>query len=578
MHAPTASLQGVGHSLRRATDDVFRTQLLLTGAVILTICFGVGFNSSHQRDSAAYFVGLTGVLWISIAAAVIPWSKIAHRWQMLIPLLDIAAIATLRYAEPDSGFGYLMIFPVMWLSTVFGARGALAGTLLATGIMWGQIGLSELGVPWLPASGNPSATTSITVVLAFVAVVTRTTSRRVESQRVLLRRQTAMLEKSLQRSRISEQTIREALDAVDFAVITLDLNGTILTSNRATRALLTRLDLPTSTPWHRFPLYHADKITPVAPTEIPDVRAQHDGAVEGVTLWLGHATGKRIAVDVGARLLHDQHGEVDRVVVVIRDITVEMRAITDRDDLVTSMSHELRTPLSSVLGYIDLVLESEDIPDSAREMLTIALAGTERVNSLVSELLAARSTNPEIAISLRPTTCDVNTLVTESIDAVRILAADRLIPISLQSEPEVQACIDAFRIRQVLDNLLSNAIKYNKVGGRITVSVRILDRGTPDAHVQISVADTGRGMTPDEQQGLFERFYRAESVRGSTVHGTGLGLSISRDIVHRHDGSINVVSEPGVGTEVIVSLPVSGPSPATSTPAPTVQEDEPDGF
>jgi two-component system phosphate regulon sensor histidine kinase PhoR len=321
-----------------------------------------------------------------------------------------------------------------------------------------------------------------------------------------------------------------------------------------------------STPWDRFPLYRADKVTPVAADEFPHVRALRGETVDSATYWIGHRTGTRFTIDVSTRLLHDPHGDVDRVVVVLRDVSAEVRAITARDDLVTSMSHELRTPLSSVLGYVDLALESDGLPDATRDMLHIALSNTERLNTLVTDLLAARSSSPSSAIALSPAMCDVSRLTTESVDAVRPMAAERLIAIQPDIADGVHAVVDAFRLRQVVDNLLSNAIKYNRSGGRVTVAVGIVPG--LDEKVEIRVADTGRGMTLDEQKGLFQRFYRAESVRGSTVHGTGLGLSISREIVLLHDGTIEVDSEAGRGTEVVVTIPTRTGSPTANATTP----------
>ncbi|MCL3817834.1 sensor histidine kinase [Aeromicrobium wangtongii] len=536
-------------------DSVFRSQILLAGAVGLSVCVTVALSDRVLAESAAFFFGLTALLWVTIASAVVPWLRIALGWQMIIPLLDIAAIALLRLAVPESGFGVLMIFPVIWLATSFGRAGYVAGPALTSLILLPHALLVELDL-YVPPGTPPNTISaiSLSVTLAFVAGVTHAASRRVESQRVLLRRQTQVLEKALRRARRQEATLREAFDAVEFAVISLDRNGRTMTSNRASRSLLNQLGLPESTPWHRFPLYRADKITPLPLAEFPHLRLLAGETVENQTYCIGHRTGTRFTIDVSARLLRDDRDEIDRVVVVLRDVSAEVRAITDRDDLVTSMSHELRTPLSSVLGYVDLALESDGLPAPTREMLEVALTNAQRLNSLVNDLLAARSTSPSNAIALRPSRCDVSALVHESVDAIRPLSAERLISIQLDITDHVHAQVDAFRLRQVIDNLLSNAVKYNRSGGRITVATRLLPRDG-DTAVEIRVADTGRGMTLEEQKGLFERFYRAESVRGSTMHGTGLGLSISRDIVVRHGGTIEVDSAPDRGTEVVVTVP-----------------------
>jgi len=558
----------------RFGESVFRSQVLLAGAAGFVICITVALTDRDFADSPAFFFGLTIIVWATIASAIVPWLRFGRRWQMLVPLLDIVALGLLRFAVPESGFGVLMVFPVIWLATSFGRAGTLSGPVLASGMLLSQLVLAETGV-YDPPNGvtSPTSATSLAVTLTFVAVVTYTTARRVEAGGILLRRQTRMLEKALGRARIQETTLREAFDAVDFAVISLDIRGGTLTSNRATRSLLSQLGLPDNTPWHRFPLYQADKVTPVPPEDFPHVRVLAGGVVDHETFWVGHRTGTRFTIDVTARLLHDELVGLDRVVIVLRDVSAEVRAITDRDDLVTSMSHELRTPLSSILGYVDLALETDGLPDDARDMLAIALANTERLNALVSDLLAARSTSPANAITLNPAPCDVSALVRESVDAIRPMSAERLISIQLDVADGTEAVADAFRLRQVVDNLLSNAIKYNRSGGRITVAV-LAGTGTGGAPaVQIRVTDTGRGMSLEEQKGLFERFYRAESVRGSTVHGTGLGLSISREIVVMHGGTIEVDSEPGRGTEVVVTIP-QGSTPIPSAVTADVHTEE----
>jgi signal transduction histidine kinase len=421
-----------GLASSRFGDSVFRSQVFLVGAVGFVVCVTVTLSDRVLGDSPAFFLGITAILWTTIAAAIVPWLRIAHGWQMVVPLLDLVALGMLRLAVPESGFGVLMVFPVIWLATSFGRVGAVSGACLGSIMLLTQTLLIELDLTsYGRGTTSPIATISLSVSQVFVAGVVYASSRRVESQRVLLRRQTRMLEAALSRARIQETTLREAFDAVQFAVISLDNTGATITSNRATRALLAALDLPEDTPWDRFPLYRDDKVTPVPPQEFPHVRVLSGEEVDSTTYWIGHRTGTRFTIDVTARLLHDQQVGLDRVVVVLRDVSAEVRAIADRDDLVTSMSHELRTPLSSVLGYVDLALETDGLPDETRDMLGIALSNAERLNSLVSDLLAARSTSPANAMTLAPAWCDVSRLATESVDAIRPMAGERMISIQL---------------------------------------------------------------------------------------------------------------------------------------------------
>jgi len=137
------------------------------------------------------------------------------------------------------------------------------------------------------------------------------------------------------------------------------------------------------------------------------------------------------------------------------------------------------------------------------------------------------------------------------VESAQPLAAQRDIAFLLDDLPAVPILADAFRLRQVIDNIFSNAIKYNVASGKVRVSVRNVPSG-----VELRVTDTGRGMSDDEQGNLFDRFYRADSVRGSSVHGTGLGLSISRDIMREHGGDLRLESIKGKGTTAIATLPV----------------------
>ena len=153
-------------------------------------------------------------------------------------------------------------------------------------------------------------------------------------------------------------------------------------------------------------------------------------------------------------------------------------------------------------------------------------------------------------LSLAFAPCDLSTIVTDAVESLRPVAAEQEITFELGGLPPVELEGDALRLRQVVDNLLSNAIKYNVLSGRIAVSLN-----STDATAELRVADTGRGMTDEEQKRLFDRFYRADSVRGSSVHGTGLGLSISRDIMRQHGGDLRLESTRGKGTTAIATLP-----------------------
>jgi len=276
-------------------------------------------------------------------------------------------------------------------------------------------------------------------------------------------------------------------------------------------------------------------------------------------VWLGEPGTPQVAVLISARPILDEKLNTDGGIMVTRDVTAEIRAITARDDLVASVSHELRTPLTSILGYLELSLDDASLDPSTRGMLEVASKNSDRLLALVADLLTTASTaKNELTIVLAP--CTLDSIVAEAVESLVPQAAARSIRFEQRDLPVVRVSADAFRLRQVVDNLLSNAIKYNVAAGSITVTL-----SAADASAELRVTDTGRGMTDDEQQNLFNRFYRADSVRGSSVHGTGLGLNISREIMRRHGGDLRLESTFGVGTTARATLPLT--APVTSRPA-----------
>lgn len=150
-----------------------------------------------------------------------------------------------------------------------------------------------------------------------------------------------------------------------------------------------------------------------------------------------------------------------------------------------------------------------------------------------------------------PDDTDLAAIVWASVEAFAPRAAERQITIDTVGIESATAYVDAARLRQVVDNLVSNAIKYNRDGGTIEIGCTSDGR-----NAWLIVRDTGVGISEEELPRLFERFFRAESVRNTSTHGSGLGLSISREIVRLHRGDLTVTSAVGEGTTLVARLPV----------------------
>jgi signal transduction histidine kinase len=225
-----------------------------------------------------------------------------------------------------------------------------------------------------------------------------------------------------------------------------------------------------------------------------------------------------------------------------------------KEDFVSSVSHELRTPLTSIQGYLDLVLDGEagELTAEQERFLTIVRRNSDRLLRVVGDLLFVAQADAG-TIALEPGSFDLSSVLAEAVEAARPAAVDKNIELSLDAGTLPTLVGDRSRIAQVVDNLVSNAVKFTPEGGR--VSVRATADEEEDEAV-IEVADTGMGISPEDQRQLFQRFFRTAAASDQAIQGTGLGLAIVHAIVDAHGGSISVDSEVGRGTTFRVRLPL----------------------
>ena len=528
----------------RVERSVFLSQLLVGSATLLLVALS-GLLNPQLLSNEVFLAGVLLVFATTGVAAAVPWRHLEKKWIVFLPLVDLIALVIAREGQPLLGMSLLLVFPVIWLSTHFGGRGAVGSVVFTSILLWiATLSRAE------PVSGNEIPRLAILpIVLAFVAATTHTTTKRAAAQRVLLTQQSALFEGALRQSRRQKRTLDEIFNSVDFGVIGFSREAEPNFINSAQRNMLSRFGVANDAQLATVVVYHEDQVTPYAPEDRPFQRAQRGETVDRVTIWVGEQGQQQAAVRVSARPIYDDNHNYDGGVMVSREVTAELRAIKARDDLVASVSHELRTPLTSIMGYLELALDDDGLSASTRRMLEVASKNSDRLLALVADLLStAATTTHGLTVALSP--CDLSEIVTDAIESSRPVANQHGITCEWAALQPVPLRADALRLRQVIDNLLSNAVKYNVAAGRIDVTLR--DTATC---VEIRVTDTGRGMTAGEQVHLFDRFYRADSVRGSSIHGTGLGLSISRDICRQHGGDLVLESVPGVGTTAIVTLP-----------------------
>jgi two-component system phosphate regulon sensor histidine kinase PhoR len=225
-------------------------------------------------------------------------------------------------------------------------------------------------------------------------------------------------------------------------------------------------------------------------------------------------------------------------------------------DFVANASHELRTPLAAIIGYVETLREGDGEIDTpvARKFLGIIEREAQRLQALVSDLMSLSRVEAE-KHDLPTTRIDLASLVERAArDAAGPQRLDRL-ALALDAEPVVLG--DLPQLEQVVRNLVDNALKYGAPEGTVSV---ILDMAQRDS-ARITVSDEGDGIAADQIPHLTRRFYRTDPGRSRASGGTGLGLAIVKHIVERHRGRLDITSEVGKGTRVVVRLPVAKREP-----------------
>jgi two-component system phosphate regulon sensor histidine kinase PhoR len=541
---PTRSIQSA-----RLSRSIVNSQLLISAALLAfaVVVFAIRPSAFQQP---LFFGSLLLVFVLTGVALINDWTPRRKRWAVLLPVLDIFAIVGMREAEPILGVGLLLVLPVIWMSRNFHFSGAVGSVALSTALLW-AVRLAN-GAPVDKFDFGTQILLPMTLV--FIATTTYATSRRGQSQRELLRQQSALVESALVRARDKERILEEVINAVEFGVIAFDTEGKATMRNNAHELSLREFGAPRSAIVHPL-IYQPDGTTPYAETDRPYARATAGEEFENLVYWVGAPGEARAAYSVTSRQTRAADGTRDGGVVVVRDITTELEAVRARENLAASVSHELRTPLTSIIGFLELAVEAPELSDETKRMLDIAARNSERMLGLVTDLLQTAS-DKDGTLTLALASCDIADLARQSIESAQIAAGQRDLTVSAIIDRPAVTVADPFRIRQVIDNLMTNAVKYNRTGGSITVSVE-----STDEIVRVDVTDTGVGVSAADQAHLFERFFRAGSARKSNVVGTGLGLGISRDIAKLHGGSLSVRSEVGVGSTFSLILPVATQEP-----------------
>jgi signal transduction histidine kinase len=225
-----------------------------------------------------------------------------------------------------------------------------------------------------------------------------------------------------------------------------------------------------------------------------------------------------------------------------------------RGDFINILSHDLRIPLTAIIGYAELLEDAPTLSPQEKDYVQQILEGCDRMKGQLDELLDyARMEVGRFKLSLEPV--DLNTAIPEILAFFKPIAEREGLTLDLalpEQLPEIW--LDPDRLRQILNNLVSNAIKYTPPGGHVTVRARVTE-----GCLLLEVSDTGIGLTAEDREHLFEKFFRSPRSEVQSEQGSGIGLSLVKGVIEAHGGSIEAEGEPGKGSTFRVKLPIRPP-------------------
>ena len=254
-----------------------------------------------------------------------------------------------------------------------------------------------------------------------------------------------------------------------------------------------------------------------------------------------------------------EHG----VLVIAEDESSRQRVEAVRRDFVANISHELKTPIGALSVLAEAVEAASDDPGEVRRFAGRLQHESSRLAELVNqviELSRLQSEDPMLSREI----VDVHEVVTGAVGRSQELAEKRDVSLIVARTAHVYVVGDRWQLADAVSNLVQNAINYSDERARVTLSI-LQVTAEADRFVEIKVSDNGIGISPEEQDRIFERFYRVDYGRSRDAGGTGLGLSIVRHIALAHGGSIRVWSRPGQGSTFTLRIPAYlGPDPQDS--------------
>ncbi len=284
------------------------------------------------------------------------------------------------------------------------------------------------------------------------------------------------------------------------------------------------------------------------------------GESEGMEFRITLTEPSNRTVRILLNTVRDQAREaVKGIAITVQDITREVALNEAKSQFISNVSHELRTPLFNIKSFIETLHEfGEDLSETERrEFLETANHETDRLTRLVNDVLDL--SRLESNRRYRFDAVDIAQPIEQTLRTYQLNARDQQITLSHHIEPDLPCLRSNYDLLlQVFVNLVGNALKFTEAGGQVMLRAYRLPAHSGGDYVRVEVSDTGMGIAPEDQEAIFDRFFRVEN-RVHTLEGTGLGLSIVKNIIEKHDSQVHLISELGVGTTFWFDLAVFPP-------------------
>ena len=351
--------------------------------------------------------------------------------------------------------------------------------------------------------------------------------RRMEHQR-------RQIDRQMDELRRRSEEFEQITGSMNEGLVLLDEAGVILSINPAARRLLDAAENCVG----------QDLLTVDRDVALSDALRQ--AAEQGHSEFRGQRNGREYQFDV-TRI--QSEGRMAGTVLLVFDVTERAFAERNRREFTANVSHELKTPLQGIIGSAELLenglVKQEDVPRFIGHIRSEA----QRLVTLIGDIIRLSQLDEGEPMPAEPV--ELLALAREAAESLQSAAAARNVTITVEGEPVALTGVRRL-LYEIVFNLCDNAIKYNTDGGRVQVTVT-----KENETAAVTVRDTGIGIPPDQQDRVFERFYRVDKSHSKASGGTGLGLSIVKHAVQYHHGAIHLQSEVGKGTEIRVTFPLA---------------------